>query len=65
MPIYDFKCEDCGKVSEIFIASMNLTPACPCCESNNMTRLISTRFAVRSDGMAFRDPDPDAQTEEE
>ena len=65
MPIYDFKCEECGKVSEIMVTSMNTTPPCPCCNSTNMKRLISARFAVRADGMAFRDPDPDKKTEEE
>jgi hypothetical protein len=44
---------------------MNLTPACPSCNSNNMKRLMSTRFAVRTDGLAFFNPDPDAQEEEE
>jgi len=65
MPIYDFRCNDCAKVSEIYLVSMNVTPSCPVCNSDNMTRLISTRFAVRNDGMAFRDPDPDKQVEEE
>jgi len=29
MPIYDFRCRECGKVSEIFLRGANQTARCP------------------------------------
>ncbi len=48
MPIYDFKCRDCGVVSEVFLRSERAqVNACPSCGSPNMERLISGSYAVR------------------
>jgi len=43
MPIYDFRCKECGKVSEFLVANFSdgKTLACPDCGSLNMERLIS------------------------
>jgi len=43
MPIYDFKCKDCGKVSEFLVASSSDRTAltCPGCGSWSLERLIS------------------------
>jgi len=43
MPIYEYKCEDCGKVSEFFQQGQE-TPVCPDCGSSRLARLISTKF---------------------
>ncbi|MBI5116576.1 zinc ribbon domain-containing protein [Candidatus Poribacteria bacterium] len=43
MPIYEFSCRECGRISEVLIRT-NLseeTPACPVCSSKNLERLIS------------------------
>lgn len=50
MPIYDFKCLDCSKVSEITTSINAQAPPCPKCGSTKMKRLISTSFAVWRDG---------------
>ncbi|MBE9514283.1 MAG: zinc ribbon domain-containing protein [Chloroflexi bacterium] len=42
MPIYDFRCRECGKVSEIFLRGADgQVTRCPDCGSDNLGRLIS------------------------
>ncbi len=43
MPIYDFRCQECGEVSEFLVPSYsaNSTLACSSCGSHNLARLIS------------------------
>jgi putative FmdB family regulatory protein len=43
MPIYDFKCQQCGEVSEFLVANFSdsETLTCPDCGSQNMERQIS------------------------
>jgi len=47
MPIYDFKCRECSRVSEIFVRGANQTARCPNCGSNNMERLISASYMIK------------------
>ena len=43
MPIYEYRCSDCGEVSEILHKSYNTGEvACPACGSKGMEKLIST-----------------------
>ena len=42
MPIYDFQCRSCGKISEMFVRDLNGTFVnCPDCSSKDMEKLIS------------------------
>ena len=43
MPIYDYKCQECGEVSEIFLNSVDGSQpiCCPACGSEEMQKLIS------------------------
>lgn len=45
MPMYDFRCDDCGKKSALFYktytAYFEAVPACPHCNSKNIRRWIS------------------------
>lgn len=54
MPIYDFKCQQCGKVSEFLLSSTSDSkePTCPSCGSQNLERLISAPRLLRDRGNA-------------
>ena len=52
MPIYDYKCGDCGKVSEIFLRSADSEVRCPGCSSENMQRLVSASYMIKMDTSA-------------
>lgn len=43
MPVYDFKCKDCGEVQEILVRSHTAEPKCLRCGSANMERLFTIR----------------------
>lgn len=69
MPIYEFKCGDCNKVTNFFTRKIDLdvTPNCENCGSANLTRLVSSfgRAYTRADildmyGDASNASDPDA-----
>ncbi|RJQ37315.1 MAG: zinc ribbon domain-containing protein [Dehalococcoidia bacterium] len=49
MPIYDFRCNKCGKVSEILARQTdNHDISCPECGSDNLERLISPSYLVKT-----------------
>jgi putative FmdB family regulatory protein len=41
MPLYDFLCSDCGKISEILVASSNEKAKCISCGSGNVIKMLS------------------------
>jgi putative FmdB family regulatory protein len=42
MPIYDYRCSDCGEVVERLVRSTESSPSpCPSCEGERMERLPS------------------------
>lgn len=50
MPIYEYRCEECGKRSSSLLASYSSPdPACPHCGKPALRRLVST-FATLSSG---------------
>jgi len=50
MPIYEYRCEDCGKRSTSLLSSYSSPdPACPHCGKHALKRLVST-FATVSSG---------------
>ena len=50
MPIYEYRCEECGKRSSTLLASYSSAdPACPHCGKRALKRLVST-FATVSSG---------------
>jgi putative FmdB family regulatory protein len=51
MPIYEYRCSDCGKISEFLIIKTDevFTPQCKRCKSKKMTRVLSRVRVVRSE----------------
>jgi putative FmdB family regulatory protein len=53
MPVYDFRCHDCGKVSEIFVRSaQGQTVCCPACGSKDTEKLMSASYMIKTDSSA-------------
>ncbi len=51
MPIYEYRCQDCGRVSSFIVLSLRtpFQPECKRCQSRKMTKLISRVARVRSE----------------
>ncbi len=51
MPIYEYRCEDCKKISEFLLIRRNETfvPQCKKCKSKKMTRVLSRVRVIRSE----------------
>lgn len=48
MPLFDFKCRDCGSTSEVLLLDGDITKAsCPECGSAEMEKLLSTFNTAR------------------
>jgi putative FmdB family regulatory protein len=41
MPLYDFECEDCGTIFEVFMKREETYPECPLCSSPKVIKLPS------------------------
>lgn len=46
MPIYEYVCEDCGKLSEILLSHTDESPDCPGCGGSNLKKLLSAHSAM-------------------
>lgn len=46
MPIYEYRCNGCGRKVAIYLRSFESVPKCPQCGSEELSRLFST-FALR------------------
>jgi len=48
MPIYEYKCNDCGKINDVLVRNTQNIPlvTCSACKSENMERLVSAPGAV-------------------
>jgi len=51
MPIYEYQCEDCGKISEFLLIKSDETfrPQCKRCQSKKMSRVLSKVRVIRSE----------------
>lgn len=51
MPIYEYLCQNCGKISSFIVLSVHdpFHPKCKRCQSKKMTKLISRIARVRSE----------------
>lgn len=50
MPIYEYRCLDCGRVTEFLIRSQEQTVRCPHCGSYSMEKLLSVPYVMSSGG---------------
>ena len=41
MPLYDYKCADCGKTTEVLASGSDAPPVCGACGGSRMERLLS------------------------
>lgn len=50
MPIYEYRCEDCQRVSSVFVRSLraSVEPACEHCGSRSVTRIMSRVLRTRT-----------------
>jgi len=51
MPIYEYRCQDCGKVSEFLLIKSDavFVPQCKRCKSKKMSRVLSKVRVIRSE----------------
>jgi len=51
MPIYEFRCGKCGRISDFLVLSVqeSFKPVCKYCKSRRMSRLISRVRVLRSE----------------
>lgn len=51
MPIYEYRCEDCGRVSEFLLLKSDevFIPQCKRCKSKKMSRILSRIRVIRSE----------------
>lgn len=53
MPIYEFKCEKCGKEFEEMTGSQDMPPSCPECGSASRKLISACRRFKRSGGSDY------------
>jgi len=52
MPLYDFKCRDCGMESEVLIALSEDVPKCDGCGSRNLDKMMSVTSSFSGNASA-------------
>ena len=51
MPIYEYRCSDCGRISSVFVrsASSASDPSCEHCGATSLTRVMSKVARLKTD----------------
>ena len=52
MPLYEFECRDCGKVSEVLVIRSDEQPECGSCGGHNLEKLMSAHSNSSGPGQA-------------
>ncbi len=47
MPVYEYRCLECGETSEMLLRSGNESIECPSCGSKNLEKLFSASYNIR------------------
>ena len=50
MPIYEYKCHDCGQISELLVLKKEEVVRCLSCNSQNLEKLMSAHNMMGSGG---------------
>ena len=48
MPIYEYKCKDCGQISELLVMKKDEAVHCALCNSQNLEKLMSAHNTMVS-----------------
>jgi putative FmdB family regulatory protein len=48
MPIYEFRCQNCGKIFEYLVRDSSRTTCCPDCGSDGVEKLISASYIMKT-----------------
>jgi putative FmdB family regulatory protein len=56
MPIYEYKCKECGKVTEVFVRSLHqeIDLSCSQCNSKNLQKIFSTPAVIKAGNSAAK-----------
>jgi putative FmdB family regulatory protein len=52
MPLYEYRCDDCGRDFEALVRSPSDRPTCPSCGAGSLTKQFSVPAAARASGAA-------------
>lgn len=57
MPIYEYRCEECGTVNECLVLGKDEEPKCSSCNSEKLIKLMSAaNFATGGNSRSFSPP---------
>ena len=56
MPIYEYKCRDCGQINELLVLRKDEEVSCKSCNSQNLEKLISAHNTMGSGGFIADSP---------
>jgi len=54
MPLYEYRCHDCGREFETYVRAWGEAVACPACESGQVDKLLSTFAFATAAGASSR-----------
>ncbi len=46
MPLFEYQCQDCGRIVEILVSNMKDEPVCSACGSRRMKKLLSAHSSL-------------------
>jgi putative FmdB family regulatory protein len=46
MPVYEYRCKNCGEQVEVLVRSKSIPPTCPNCGSPRLEKLLSVPYVM-------------------
>jgi len=57
MPIYEYRCDQCGALNEVLLLGKEEAPSCSACGSKALTKLMSaSNFSIKGGSPSFAAP---------